>query len=65
MEFTYRVGWKHICKAVHSVYDFYQGQEILNAKALINLFANIWIVWNWQCIDNLMRCVLWRLLDYY
>lgn len=26
---TYRVGWNHICKAVHSVYDYYQGLEIL------------------------------------
>ncbi len=26
---TYRVGWNHICKAVHSVYDYYKGLEIL------------------------------------
>ena len=26
---TYRVGWKHICKAVHSVYDFYSQPEVL------------------------------------
>ena len=26
---TYRVGWNHICKAVHSVYDFYAPAEVL------------------------------------
>ncbi|MBQ7955445.1 MAG: hypothetical protein IJ282_06805 [Lachnospiraceae bacterium] len=26
---TYRVGWKQICKAAHSVYDYYKGLEIL------------------------------------
>lgn len=26
---TYRVGWEHICKGVHSVYDFYDGTEVL------------------------------------
>ena len=26
---TYRVGWQHICKAVNSVYDFYNKPEIL------------------------------------
>lgn len=26
---TYRVGWEHICKAVHSVYDFYSQPEVL------------------------------------
>ncbi len=26
---TYRVGWEHICKAAKSVYDYYQGLEIL------------------------------------
>lgn len=26
---TYRVGWEHICKGVHSVYDFYDGAEVL------------------------------------
>ncbi len=26
---TYKAGWKHICKAAHSVYDFYVQQEIL------------------------------------
>ncbi len=26
---TYRVGWEHICKAVHSVYDFYTKPEVL------------------------------------
>ncbi len=26
---TYRVGWEHICKAAHSVYDFYGQPEIL------------------------------------
>lgn len=26
---TYRVGWEHICKAAHSVYDFYGQREIL------------------------------------
>lgn len=26
---TYRVGWEHICKAIHSVYDFYSQPEVL------------------------------------
>ena len=26
---TYRVGWEHICKAVSSVYDYYNKPEIL------------------------------------
>ena len=26
---TYRVGWEHICKAVHSVYEFYNQPEVL------------------------------------
>ena len=26
---TYRVGWEHICKGVYSVYDFYDGAEVL------------------------------------
>lgn len=26
---TYRVGWEHICKAVHLVYDFYTQTEVL------------------------------------
>lgn len=26
---TYRVGWKHICKAVNAVYDLYEQQEVL------------------------------------
>ncbi len=25
---TYRAGWEHICKAAHSVYDFYGQPEI-------------------------------------
>lgn len=32
---TYRVGWEHICKAAHSVYDFYGQPEILvNGKQI-------------------------------
>ncbi len=26
---TYKAGWEHLCKAAHSVYDFYTQQEIL------------------------------------
>ena len=26
---TYRVGWKHICKAVHAAYEFYMQPEVL------------------------------------
>ncbi len=26
---TYRVGWEHICKAAHSVFDYYGQPEIL------------------------------------
>lgn len=26
---TYKVGWEHICKAVHSVYEFYAQPEVL------------------------------------
>ena len=26
---TYRVGWEQICKAAHSVFDFYSMPEIL------------------------------------
>lgn len=35
---TYRVGWQHMCKAVYSVCDFYQGLEILvdNEKIEVN-----------------------------
>lgn len=29
-QLTYRVGWEHICKAVHSMYEFYAQTEILN-----------------------------------
>ena len=34
---TYRVGWENICKAVHSVYDFYGGPEILVGGESINV----------------------------
>lgn len=26
---TYRVGWEHICKAVHAAYEFYSQPEVL------------------------------------
>lgn len=26
---TYPVGWKHICKAIHSTYEFYAQAEVL------------------------------------
>ena len=26
---TYRVGWEHICKAVHAAYEFYMQPEVL------------------------------------
>ena len=29
---TYRVGWEHICKAAHSVYEFYNHPEVLTDK---------------------------------
>lgn len=31
---TYRVGWEHICKAVHSVYEFYSQPEVLTDNRL-------------------------------
>lgn len=32
---TYRVGWRHICKGVNSVYDFYNKPEVLvNGKTI-------------------------------
>ena len=34
---TYRVGWEHICKAAHSVYDYYQGLEILVDDKTVNV----------------------------
>ena len=34
---TYRVGWEHICKAVHSVYDFYTQTEILLENHVISV----------------------------
>ena len=33
---TYRVGWEHICKAAKSVYDYYQGLEILVENKPVN-----------------------------
>lgn len=32
---TYRVGWEHICKAVQSVYEFYEQPEVLVDNRLI------------------------------
>lgn len=26
---TYKIGWEQVCKAVYSVYDFYDRQEVL------------------------------------
>ena len=34
---TYRVGWEHICKAAHSVYDYYNGLEILVDDRAVNV----------------------------
>ncbi len=31
---TYRVGWEHICKVVHSVYEFYSQPEVLTDNRL-------------------------------
>ena len=31
---TYRVGWEHICKAVHAVYEFYDQPEVLTDNML-------------------------------
>ena len=33
---TYRVGWKQICKASYSVYDYYNGLEILIDNRAVN-----------------------------
>lgn len=40
---TYRVGWEHICKAVHAVYEFYNQPEVLtdNRPAAIDKKENI------------------------
>ena len=34
---TYGVGWKQICKAAHSVYDYYKGVEILVDNQRVNI----------------------------
>lgn len=34
---TYRVGWEHICKAVASVYDFYERPEVLADNKTISV----------------------------
>lgn len=34
---TYRVGWEHICKAVQSVYEFYEQPEVLVDNRLITI----------------------------
>ncbi len=34
---TYKVGWEHICKAVNSIYDFYQDTEILIENKIVNI----------------------------
>ena len=31
---TYRVGWKHICKAMASVYDYYEQCDILTDEVI-------------------------------
>ena len=34
---TYRVGWEQICKAAHSVFDYYNGLEILVGDKAVNI----------------------------
>ncbi|MBQ3516136.1 MAG: hypothetical protein IJA29_02820 [Lachnospiraceae bacterium] len=34
---TYSVGWEHICKSVHSVYDFYTQQEVLLENQIVTV----------------------------
>ncbi len=34
---TYRVGWEQICKAVSSVYDYYNRPEVLIDGKLVNV----------------------------
>ena len=34
---TYRVGWKHICKAAKSIFDYYDGLEILVDDKIIKV----------------------------
>ncbi|ERK59225.1 hypothetical protein HMPREF1983_00600 [Gemella bergeri ATCC 700627] len=36
---TYRVGWKHICKAVNLAYDYYDNIEILVDDKIINIHS--------------------------
>lgn len=35
---TYRVGWEHICKAVHTVYEFYSQPEVLTDKIPVTAY---------------------------
>ena len=34
---TYRVGWEHICKAAKSIFDYYDGLEILVDDKIIKV----------------------------
>ncbi|MGN0350712.1 MAG: hypothetical protein ACI4ES_03595 [Roseburia sp.] len=34
---TYKVGWDTICKAAHSVYDYYNGVEILVNNKVVKI----------------------------
>ena len=34
---TYAVGWEQICKAVHSMFDYYENPEILVANKIMNV----------------------------
>ena len=36
-ELTYRVGWEQICKAVHTIYDFYIRPEVLMDKKPVSI----------------------------
>lgn len=35
---TYRVGWEHICKAVCTVYEFYNQPEVLTDKIPVTAY---------------------------
>lgn len=34
---TYQIGWNHICKAVYSIYDYYENVEVLVNGNKLNL----------------------------
>lgn len=34
---TYKVGWKHICKGISSVYEYYDKPEVLTNNVIIDI----------------------------